>query len=97
MNRYGEQPNRVDAWVGKHGWKIIGMIVASLTAWYTLKAQVADIANAKVDNAVFTRYVVHQDSLISEMTSILRLIRQEQESQHKYLCRGKQEQLGCQP
>ncbi len=88
----GQRLNPVDLWAARHGKTIIAGVVYTLTAWYALKAQV----NSKVDNSVFTQYVVHADSVQSLMLGELRELRAGQRETHDYLCRGKENQIGCQ-
>jgi hypothetical protein len=89
----GPHLNAVDIWVSRHGGKIVTVLVVGLTSWLTLKANV----NTKVGNDVFTHYVIQSDSVQRELLTELRELRGEVRSLHNYLCRGKQNDLGCQP
>lgn len=84
-------PTAVDIWANRHAKTIIGVIVYSLTAWFALTAKVEQ----KVDAVTFAKYVTHTDSLLNSLLTEIREMRQEQAVTHKYLCRGKEESMGC--
>lgn len=79
----------VNAWVDRHGWKIVGLVAAGAIAWTTLKAQVAQ----KADKSEVAEIHAELKSIREEMQAIRKTLDQ----QHRYLCRGKEEQIGCQP
>lgn len=81
--------NGIDEWVDRHGWKVVTLIVAGTIAWTTLKAQVAGKADRTDVDALRAR--------IEEIAIDAKETRRLLEQQHRYLCRGHEESLGCQP
>lgn len=92
---------RVDEWVDTHGWKIVtGLISVTasvITAWAALNAQITGLETRKADRK---EVVATYDSVLTELRAVkveLRFVGTELHQQHSYLCRGKEDQIGCQP
>lgn len=103
MRRHDDDPSderhlsAVDVWATRHGGKIIGIVVYTLSMWFALQKRVDTVEEKKLDAKIFSTYVIQTDTLLRALLTEIREMRTEQQSQHRYLCRGKEEQMGCQP
>lgn len=78
----------VDSWVEKYGWKVVQLLIASVVAWTTLQAQIAQ----KVDRAEFLPLMHRIDTL----SYAIREMHQEVDALMAVTCQTRRNEIGCQ-
>lgn len=88
---------RADDWVDKYGWHIVTGLASILGAWITLRAQVTELENKKLDKTVYENDRGHYAMTLDSVLRVLIEIKYESHQTHAYICHNKAEMVGCQP